>query len=490
MDLRCRSPLISPDPVLHQTRAISHPGSTRESSGSSPSDESSIYNAARVSSGLEDLISRASGTLNSRMAANMAMFVSPTSEYTAGNSSKPNTSESHILLPKNDGQRIMPSTEESPEVDRFAQRRQRKTASVNDADAKVRASRWQGSVLSPASPILPTYPPPIRMPTPPGLPSFGTEEAVRSSARFPIQSGPGNGQSQQRDRCSNAADGNRLESYGESFLRFFGISSSSASRPKRRGCTAVRAVDNTIVQGRFPHRHSAHGVGANGRLHDHPFHRRNLSMAQCGGIDEGGGAAIQTRPSDTERCSHIKRQNSIHRDNLPVSRPQYLPSSILSGPSFSVTTQSATTSANSADRRALEPGARRTPVVDMPAILASEPSGCSLTRTRSTAEPSIHEGCVILEGQHGRWLQASKIVNYFFCCCLEARNEQDTIVYVNTVSNDTYTTARSRVSDDSAAHSHVREGTVQEVRRYCSSMWTSFRAFISSRNYGSSTWLE
>ncbi|KAE8132339.1 hypothetical protein BDV38DRAFT_275180 [Aspergillus pseudotamarii] len=415
----------------------------------------------------------------------MAMFVSPTSEYMAGNSSKPNTSESHILSRKIDGQRIIPSTEESPEVDRFAQRRHRKTASVNDADTKVRASRWLGSVVSPASPILPTYPPPVRMPTPPGLPSFGTQEAVRSSARFPVQSAPGNGQFQQRDRCSNAADGNRFESYRESFLRFFGISSSSAFRPNRRGCIAVRAVDNTIVQGRFPHRHSAHGVGANGRLLDHPFHRRNLSMAQCGGIDEGGGGAIQTRPSDTEHCSHIKRQNSIYRDNLPVSRPQYLPSSISPGPSFSVTTQSATTSANYTDRRALEPGARRTPVVDMPAILASEPSGCSLTQTRSTAEPSV-----MLEGQHGRWLQASKIVNSFFCCCLEARNEQDTIVYVNTTSNDTYATARSRVSDESAAHSHVREGTVQEFRRYCSNMWTSFGAFISSRSHRSSTWLE
>ncbi|KAB8254198.1 hypothetical protein BDV32DRAFT_157148 [Aspergillus pseudonomiae] len=421
----------------------------------------------------------------------MAMFVAPTPEYMAGNPSKPNTSECHILSQKNDGQRVnVPTPEESPEVDRFDQRRHRKTASVNDADAKVKASRWLGSIASPASPVLPTYPPPVRMPTPPGLPSFGSEEAVRCSARLPVHSAPSNGQSQQRGRCSNAADGNRVESYGESLRRFFGISSLSAFRSTGRECTVVRAVDSTVVQGRFPHRHSAHGVGANGRLHDHPFHRRNLSMAQCGGIDEGGGAAVQTRPSDTEHCSHIKRQNSIHPGNhLPVPRPQHISSSISPGPSCSVTTQSATTS-NSADGRALEPGARRTLVMDMSAILAAEPSGCSPTQTRSTAEPSIHEGCVTLDGQRGRWLQASNIVNYYFCCCGGARNEQDTIVYVNTASNDTYATARSRVSDDSAAPSHVKKGAVQEFGRYCSNMWTSFRAFISSRNYGSSIWLE
>ncbi|KAF7592667.1 hypothetical protein BBP40_012630 [Aspergillus hancockii] len=309
------------DSARKQKRTIFHTALNKESSESSPSEASSIYNAMRASSGLEDIVLKSNGTLKSSMAANMAMFVSPTSEHE--HSSKPGIenrskrpwwhtyllSDSHIPSPKEDEPReMMLLSEESPKVDYVNKRRQRKAASLNDADARLRTPKWLGSLASPASPILPAYPPPVRSPTPPGLPSFGTEEAVLYSARFPVQSMPVDGQSHQRN---HAPEGNRAESYGETFRRFFGISS-SASRPNRQACTIVRAADGTAVQGRFPHRQSAHGVSAGNRLDNHPFHRRTLPMAQCGGVDADSGAAAQIRPLDVGHHPNMKRQSSVH----------------------------------------------------------------------------------------------------------------------------------------------------------------------------------
>jgi hypothetical protein len=275
----------------------------------------------RASSGLEDIVSKSNGTSDSRMAANMKMFVSPASDHASAHPSKPENrskchwwharllSDSHIRSPKGDEPpEKMLLSEDSQKVDWSNKRRQRKTASLNDADARLRAPKWLGSLASPASPIIPTYPPPVRPPTPPGLPSFGTEEAILYSARFSVQSVPANGQ---RRQCSHALEGNRVESYGESFRRFFGISS-SAARTNRRACTVVRAADGTAVQGRFPHRQSAHGVSAGNRLDNHPFHRRNLSMAQCGSVNADGGVAVQSRTSDMGHYPNVKRQNSTH----------------------------------------------------------------------------------------------------------------------------------------------------------------------------------
>ncbi|KAE8355834.1 hypothetical protein BDV28DRAFT_155090 [Aspergillus coremiiformis] len=447
----------------------------------------------------------------------MAMFVSSASEYTVVDPSKPITdrrtncrwwharllSDSHILSSKNDEQRVkIPMPEEPPKVERYGQRRHRKAASVNDADTRLRASRWLGSLVSPASPVLPTYPPPVRLPTPPGLPSFGTEEAVRYSARFPVHvhPAPTNGQSQQSSPRSSSAGGNRVDSYGEAFRRFFGISSSSPFRPTRRGCTGLRATDGIAIQGRFPHRHSAHGVGAGSRLAEHPFHRRNLSMAQCGNVDENSSASLRTRPLNTEQYPSMKRQSSI-RPAADHSRPQSLSSNLPPRPNYSVIRQPQTPSPHPVDRCeshltwvSQQEGATTTPIVGMSAILDSEPPGCAITQTRSTPEPSIHEGSVVFEDRHGLWLQASRIVNFCFCCCLGAVNEQDTVLSSNTASNETYTTARSRASNDSTVqHPHVnsnKKGPVQELGHCCSNIWTSFRAFLSSHSYGPSTWLD
>ncbi|KAE8396444.1 hypothetical protein BDV23DRAFT_177444 [Aspergillus alliaceus] len=346
MALRDRS-LASPDSTLQRKRATHHTASTRESFESSPSDASSIYNAVRASSGLEDLVLKSNGTLGSRMAANMAMFVSPSSEYTTTKPPKPDIehkakrpwwhtyllSDSHILSPKDDRQRVkIPMPELSPKADQH-----RKAASVNDADARLRAPKWLASLASPASPVLPTYPPPVRSPTPPGLPSFGTEEALRYSARFPVDSGLANGQSHQRRTHGSAGKGNRVESYGEALRRFFGISSSSAFRPNGRGCTVVRAADGTVVQGRLPHRQSSHGVGAGGRLVDHPFHRRNLSTTQFDSVGENGGAVVHTQPLDTGNYSNMRRKNSLHSGiaRPPISRLQISSSNLSPGPNHS-----------------------------------------------------------------------------------------------------------------------------------------------------------
>ncbi|KAB8239337.1 uncharacterized protein BDW43DRAFT_295816 [Aspergillus alliaceus] len=442
----------------------------------------------------------------------MAMFVSPSSEYTTTKPPKPDIehkakrpwwhtyllSDSHILSPKDDRQRVkIPMPELSPKADQH-----RKAASVNDADARLRAPKWLASLASPASPVLPTYPPPVRSPTPPGLPSFGTEEALRYSARFPVDSGLANGQSHQRSTHGSAGKGNRVESYGEALRRFFGISSSSAFRPNGRGCTVVRAADGTVVQGRLPHRQSSHGVGAGGRLVDHPFHRRNLSTTQFDSVGENGGAVVHTQPLDTGNYSNMRRKNSLHSGiaRPPISRLQISSSNLSPGPNHSAIPPSRATLTHPVSRCesrlacVSQQEATTTPIVGISPIPDPEPPGCSPTRTRSTAEPSIQEGCVMLEAQHGLRLPASRIANSCFRCCLGTRNEQSTATYSNTSSNDTYTTARSRISDDSSGqHSHAnnnKKGPVQELGQYCSNMWVSFRTFISSHSYGSSAWLD
>ncbi|KAJ5972241.1 uncharacterized protein N7479_002159 [Penicillium vulpinum] len=147
----------------------------------------------------------------------------------------------------------------------------RKAVSLG-ADSSMRRPRWPGNLGPAVTTVQPRYPPPERTPTPPGLPSFGTSEAMCYSARFMI---PDNGAALQ---CGSGS-GQRASSYGDTLRRLFGWPSSTSHAGGISVNGIGRAEDGTVVQGRFPHRQSGHGMSIGRQLHEHPFHQRSLPIA-------------------------------------------------------------------------------------------------------------------------------------------------------------------------------------------------------------------
>ncbi|EFW21449.1 hypothetical protein D8B26_001648 [Coccidioides posadasii str. Silveira] len=156
--------------------------------------------------------------------------------------------------------------------------------------------------FSPVQPLEPIYPPPIRSVTPPGLPSFGTPEAVRY--RLSSQTTPGSGNDVEVEDCTCCFLG---------LPRFLALSSSSPSRvPGLPAGAIARADDGTLVRGRFGIRQSGHGVGA-GCLENHPF-SREPSPAACIRDTKDNGSVNQGR-----------RQGSLCCNNAAATPPQTTP---------------------------------------------------------------------------------------------------------------------------------------------------------------------
>ncbi|KAL1957779.1 hypothetical protein VTO42DRAFT_5497 [Malbranchea cinnamomea] len=152
---------------------------------------------------------------------------------------------------------------------------------------------WLNEVSSPAEPRLPVFAPPVRSPTPPGVPSFGSLEAMTyDPSTRPRITSPRTHQHDNRSRltdrffrpsASGANNDNETSSCLVSMRQIFSITSSRSTRPKHLPPGAVaRADDGTYIRARFGHRHSGHGVGAGPAavgLESHPFHRRSLPTA-------------------------------------------------------------------------------------------------------------------------------------------------------------------------------------------------------------------
>lgn len=284
-----------PDATLVQAPRFPIP----ESSDSNPSDEQYIFNAIRASTSTEEARSREAvpriSAFEQGLAANLAMFV-PT-DYSQGLSSTDSPYEgvqthrpiiywrSQMLSDPYPHHAIQSA---SNEIRKPAPLAHRKAVS----DGSHPAARRPGNNLGPAvAPAEPRYPPPVRTPTPPGLPSFGSPEAVRTSAQFLIRQS-GTGARTSASPGGRGVDGQRTHSYGDTLRQFFGLSLSSPASPQRSHPCNVhsvagigRADDGTIVQGRFPYRQSGHGMNQTGQLHDHPFHLRNLPAANGGPED-------------------------------------------------------------------------------------------------------------------------------------------------------------------------------------------------------------
>ncbi|KAJ5567349.1 hypothetical protein N7535_006655 [Penicillium sp. DV-2018c] len=198
-------------------------------------------------------------------------------------------------------------------------------------------AHW-GPVIRPAEP---PFPPPERRPTPPGVPSFGSPEALRYSARFLMPDyrprTPVN-----LDRGS-PADVQRSSSFRDSIARILGH-----PRPPRDDENSVRgdehsvrdyehsvnvngigrAEDGTAVQGRFPYRQSGHGMHIGQQLQNHPFHAGNLSVARPHTPDANldsnpSGLTTEHRPS---RPIHLRGRSSSMGDwRTPGSPISYNP---------------------------------------------------------------------------------------------------------------------------------------------------------------------
>ena len=147
---------------------------------------------------------------------------------------------------------------------------------------------WLNEVPSPVEPRLPVFPPPVRSPTPPGLPSFGSLEAM--SYVSPRRSRKGR-KRDERSRCGVKRRGTRDDD-NENYLfasfftglgRILGLIPASDARSERLPPGIVaRAEDGTYIRARFGHRQSGHGVGAGPAsvgLASHPFHRPSLPTA-------------------------------------------------------------------------------------------------------------------------------------------------------------------------------------------------------------------
>ncbi|WEW60755.1 hypothetical protein PRK78_006243 [Emydomyces testavorans] len=151
----------------------------------------------------------------------------------------------------------------------------RRSARFSSSTWSFQDHHWLSERPSPVEPIHPIYPPPVRCATPPGLPSFGSPEAVRF--RLPSQA------SQPVQRPANDGGGDDCTCCLFGLRQLLGVSPCAAPRPLPVPTGAVaRADDGTIVRGRFGTRQSGHGVGAGpsgGGLANHPFHRESLPVA-------------------------------------------------------------------------------------------------------------------------------------------------------------------------------------------------------------------
>ncbi|EAW10578.1 uncharacterized protein ACLA_050500 [Aspergillus clavatus NRRL 1] len=451
------------------------------------SDESSIYNAVRASSDT-DRYSLTRGTDNPMdeilvggMAANLAMFIPLASSsndshpqfMSPRHKSKSRWWRTHLLsdncLPSSSNVDKHPDNSRVIEVEEVKEShdeaRHRKAASLNDADGSLRISKWPGRRLSPVRPAIPKFPPPVRSPTPPGLPTFGTQEAMCYSTQFFVRSFARGGQSQRGHPLppdARAVNGIGT-SYRETLRRLIGFSSPTPTPPLRKPIPIIRAEDGTAVLGRFPYRQSGHAHC------DVDQERTRLAKPRCPVRTEALNSCTPTAPETRVQDS----------SNIVQSAPYPTVTQCPRNPSITMLFKSQRLS--SGQPRPTEPQSSRNlisnnePYVRGPGRV-DEPS--QIGATVRSPNPSG-----IAAEPRGSWLQYWKS-NTSMCCCLGSNHEQDDAVYSHS-SNETYTTARSWVGNEGALDGTCtytrRACQTQRLGQWCSNAWISFHG-IAFRN--------
>ncbi|KAJ5374966.1 hypothetical protein N7517_006972 [Penicillium concentricum] len=348
----------------------------------------------------------------------------------------------------------------------------RKAVSLDAIDSGISRPRWPGSLGPAITTVKPRYPPPERTPTPPGLPSFGTSEAMSYSAQFML---PDNdARSPATLQRGGPASSQRSSSYGDTLRRFFGFSSSISQAGGISVNGIGRAEDGTLVQGRFPHRQSGHGMNIGRRLQEHPFHQRNLPIAHHGPTDTShdsyaeathtkGGLGLRPSGRLQPLASRSRRHFPFPSSPAPavVNRTaQPRATAILS------LSRSLTRSDGPADP--VEPSAQGTRAIGD--HLPPNPS-----RLHSVFTMAVRGGAD--EGPHASTPVCPDVLSWMksqtcLCCCSDSQEEADDSLGA-TSSRETYVTAQSQVSPAGSQNENSEGNTpLHDLQAWISSLYS------------------
>lgn len=476
------------------------------------SDEKDIFNAIVVPTRSRD--SRVNETMydmepirEEGLAANLAMFI-PTSSSA---SSPPLTARQHggkkgckkvepawfrhqaISDQYSNRPRQRPSSlNEIPSIIEVDQSH-RKAVSLGTGESNERASNWPGKPGPAVVPNQPRYPPPERLPTPPGLPSFNTAEAVQVSNQFLF--GQNGGRFYAQRNAAGAEQGS--SSYGTTFRRLLGLPYSVDARANTNTLSAVgigRADDGTIVHGRLPYRQSGHNANMR-HLHAHPFYQNTLSIPEAGdGVErEGGrtkGETVNVQPPRRWVRGYAppsmgRRLWSFHDGlSVPSSSGTSQPRISDRSRSFFGITRSPPRPDGSNDLQSTSRQATETPANHTPSHHSQLQSVQTIDDDNDDSD-----GASILEGTHS----ASDILTWlplqlYLCCLLktcpfqEVRGDVEGLA--TTASRDTYVTAHSRPSASTTHSAEAPDGTGRvgtiEVARWIGEVWSRVSPYVSS----------
>lgn len=485
-----------------------------DSSESIPSEHDSLYDAARASTGSDEEAGYDGGpkrdTVRNEPPAAISLIVPSVPVQTASHSKWPvNTlativeqrststlqySRSLSHLSGNGSPSAEPSQSSLPTSPHLASPRHRRALSLDDLDSSIGGQSWLGNDLSPISPTQPAYPPPVRTPTPPGLPSFGTDEALYCASRFAIQPSSQGSQQQRTPHTLNVDDSRRgaydnngmgIGTYGGALRRLFGLPSPTEPRSVRLPLHAIaRAEDGTAVRGRFPYRQSGHGMDLSRRLYGHPFHRRTLPVAQPANMTvgssgdkgkrqqkrEGSDGAMESRPAEGPQSRNDRPAQISHSSLLcPNGLPSFPKPAVTAGPRREASPIAATPlpasplcdrhrnlsssqlhetgSASRTNRNHDRSGSRSTGIdgnISIPPSSSPQPSSLAVLRGSGELEAAAGEG-----KPENSWSKFWKPFSSVFCCCVGSEDDAVSVLQSGD-SQDTYRTARSHSADNNS----------------------------------------
>ncbi|CAG7920994.1 unnamed protein product [Penicillium olsonii] len=442
-----------------------------DSLGSAQSDEASIFDAIRVVTPTPDKqslrfyasLNQASHVHERGLAVNLARFVPtdpqasfvvsdlPTQRQISGS----NQGDHRKILSDQNWHAPRPRKPgPGPASLRAPRYLHRKAVSLGGTD-NPRGPRWPGPAQPAIVLVQPRYPPPERSPTPPGLPSFGSPEAMRYSARFLMRD------TGARARGNVGPDPQR-SSYSEAIRRFFGLSTPTP-RVDMRSVTGIgRAEDGTMVQGRFPVRQSGHGTNVVRSLHDHPFHHRfPHSRYEYTNAPRAFVETVRKRNPDRRPRSlepHLSRRSS-RTSGCSFSFPSNPTSAVVAGPR--------------PPRPVAIHGLPRdlsAPVgLPRPSVYPEHSTPASQNAARSSVSSRMQSvfSAVSEDGvsdSHEDTSVYSTLVSWTkmqpcHCCLGEIEEPDDSLAIV--ASQDTYMTARSQVSPAGSQNGSVEESHTQ-----------------------------
>lgn len=351
---------IAPEPSWFRRRSFSDPmymSSSEDSFFDSRiawSDDKDIITASVVRAPNRDSEQRESGyrmdySIEEGMAAHIAMFI-PSDRSESSSDSMPNrfhgrkrrhTADAVLYrtLALSDQAESRPSrtflTPQGLIMQTSHGLQIRRRAVSLDNIRKPRPLTWPGKPGPAIVPHQPPYPPPHRMPTPPGLPSFDTPEAMYCASQFLHE--PRGGRADAQHSGDNVRPG--FGFYVNAIRGFFGWSTpvdASATSPPEPYAGIGRAHDGTIVHGRFPYRQSGHNMNMTRNIHDHPFAQNTLpgtenntaTSAGCRGEKVDGPHFQERQPIDPPRVPCQRYGHPLTQSAFASSNPAGLPTRV------------------------------------------------------------------------------------------------------------------------------------------------------------------